>query len=112
MPGTDGPAGPQGPAGEGGLEGVYVLSNSSGNPNSSPTRAASVSCDSGDIAIGGGGFLTGQDNEVALQFVGPANGSSITAPTSWRAFARELDGINGDRWAITVTVVCASAPAP
>jgi Collagen triple helix repeat (20 copies) len=112
--GLQGPKGDSGPTGQQGLQGERGLPGLSGyeqvtvdkqtNPNVSIFTAATATCPTGKVAVGGGGEIlepTRAGPNVAL------DASRPTSPSTWMA---EAHGFNpGFNWTLRVTAICANA---
>jgi hypothetical protein len=109
-PGPAGPAGQAGPAGPAGPVDLVVRRSPFLTIDPGGIREASVSCEPGERATGGGITVTSGfvDDLVAVKSV-PIGGDSTTAPTGWRAQARNADANDDGQDTIDVRaeVICA-----
>ena len=120
--GPQGPAGPtgaQGPKGDTGAPGAtHITARSSTVSSFRDGEPLDVSCNTGEVATGGGGHVSSDAIDVQLFNVGLSGGGSpgvITASepivtngvvTGWRVKANRT--LNGDLVPLTAWVLCAS----
>jgi hypothetical protein len=95
-PGEQGSPGPQGPAG---LSDVSVESNTS-DGNSFGSKSVIASCPAGKTVIGGGAYVGGFYESVAIDITRPY------VPSGWMAAAHEHTETSGS-WYVTAYAVCA-----
>ena len=92
-PGAAGATGPRGPQGEPGVVGIYTAAASAG--------VEQVLCDAGDVAVGGGGVVSGDGFLTQSQPLPVSPPGEI--PVGWQVDARQAAGTDAT---VTAWVVC------
>jgi len=108
LTGAIGPTGPQGPTGLTGATGPTGISNivvrySWSVSDSATPKIATIVCHEGEIALGGGGRVTGDGAGVAIQGTYPVNEPQATG---WDAIAFEAISTEAN-WSVMAYVICA-----
>jgi len=118
--GVPGVKGDQGPKGDQGIQGIQGLKGDKGNTGPAGVSGYKVvvgsgnfgtdtaSCDSGTVAIGGGGVVSGADQGgVVLKSSQPTLDGDGKG-TGWKATAVDTDA-GGSDWTVTAYAICATA---
>jgi hypothetical protein len=106
VPGAQGAAGspgPQGPAGPSGATLVSASTTSASNPAANTLVTAVANCPAGNVALGGGAYVTTTSpNKGRVQLVG----SYPSAAGQWTAVAAVNATLGGNTLTITAYVLC------